>query len=206
MESSNRDVSQLIHLPITYDMSFPWHNPVQNNLYSKNTVHYPGRGRFRVLQTAEMRRNNNNNRNNNPSRVPLQRPKPGQTEVYGAIIKCLTTNRYCLVQGSKTGKWSFPKGHRNKISEDPLIMEDPYACMIREVAEEIGIDNLPMPKGELAIRVGYYYLFEVRNEMVLTPRDTVEVGSTGWFTIEEMATLNLNIDANVFRVQKSRNY
>jgi 8-oxo-dGTP pyrophosphatase MutT (NUDIX family) len=185
-------LSQIINLGQSVSsniMSFPWHNTNQinqvnmnfsspRNHTNRNTIHY-----------------NNNNRRN----TYFKRPQPGKTEVYGAIIRCITTNRYCLVQGLKTGKWSFPKGHRNILSTEPLIMEDPFACMIREVGEEIGIDNLPMPIREYPIRVGYYYMFEVNYELALNPRDTVEVGDAGWFSLEEMKTMNLNIDANVFR-------
>jgi len=110
------------------------------------------------------------------------------------------------VEGIRTGKWSFPKGHRNTLSTEPLVMEDPFACVIREVGEEIGVDNLPMPIRECPIRVGYYYLFEVNHELVLQPRDHDEIGTAGWFTIEEMKALNLNIDANVYRSQLSRPY
>jgi 8-oxo-dGTP pyrophosphatase MutT (NUDIX family) len=189
MEIINQATSQTI-APNPNTMSFPWQNQPnrhrgnQNNggnQRSQNTVHYARR-----------------------RPATFQRPQPGKTEVYGAIIKCVTTNKYCLVQGIKTGKWSFPKGHRNTISTDPLIMEDPFACVIREVGEEIGIDNLPMPIRECPIRVGYYYLFDVYYELPLNPRDKNEVETAGWFTLEEMRTMSLNIDANVFRTQTAR--
>jgi len=82
-------------------------------------------------------------------------------------------------------------------------MEDPFACVIREVGEEIGIDNLPMPIREIPIRVGYYYLFEVNYELALHPRDHAEIGMAGWYSLEEMRHMNLNIDANVFRARNS---
>ena len=44
--------------------------------------------------------------------------------------------KYAMVQGRHTGKWSFPKGHSNEG-------EKPVECMLREVAEETGIDELP---------------------------------------------------------------
>ena len=174
------------------NMAFSWQQHSQSNL--RNTIHTP---------VSRLTWNNRSHRNYVP-RNHFPRPQLGKTEVYGAIIRCTTTNRYCLVQGIRTGKWSFPKGHRNTLSMDPLIMEDPFACVIREVGEEIGIDNLPMPIRECPIRVGYYYLFEVNHELVLRPRDLNEIGTAGWFTIEEMKALNLNIDANVYRSQLSR--
>jgi 8-oxo-dGTP pyrophosphatase MutT (NUDIX family) len=147
------------------------------------------------------RRFTNTNRTNPFQRQIFPRPTPGKTEVYGAIIRCTVSGKYCLVKGQGTGKWSFPKGHRNRISENPEVLEDPFACVVREVGEEIGIDRLPMPLREYPLRVGYYYVFEVPFELPLAPRDTNEVDTAGWFTPQEMAGLNLNIDANMFRRQ-----
>lgn len=190
MENNLRNISQPINASLT-SMSFPWQTRPANQ---RNTVHSPNQRLRWNTRPADNRR------------PYFPRPQLGKTEVYGAIIRCTTTNRYCLVEGIRTGKWSFPKGHRNTISTEPLVMEDPFACVIREVGEEIGIDNLPMPIRECPIRVGYYYLFEVNHELVLQPRDHDEIGTAGWFTIEEMKALNLNIDANVYRSQMSRTY
>jgi len=140
-------------------------------------------------------------RNNPFSRLNTQRPQPGKAEVYGAIIKSTVSNKYCLVQGAQSGKWSLPKGHRNILPGDPPVIEDPFACVVREVGEEIGVDRLPMPLREVPLRVGYYYMFEVPFELPLNPRDTNEVGRAGWFSVQEMATMNLNIDASLFRKQ-----
>jgi 8-oxo-dGTP pyrophosphatase MutT (NUDIX family) len=140
-------------------------------------------------------------RNNPFSRLNAQRPQPGKAEVYGAIIKSTVSNKYCLVEGARSGKWSLPKGHRNIFPGDPPIIEDPFACVVREVGEEIGIDKLPMPLREVPLRVGYYYMFEVPFELPLNPRDTNEVGQAGWFSVQEMGNMNLNIDASLFRRQ-----
>ena len=87
------------------------------------------------------------------------------------------------------------------------MIEDPFACVVREVGEEIGIDKLPMPIREYPLRVGYYYVFEVPFELPLNPRDTNEVGNAGWFTVQEMSTMNLNIDANLLVKQlQARQY
>ena len=146
--------------------------------------------------------NQSTNYRSNPfSRLSGPRPMPGQTEIYGAIIKSTVSNKYCLVQGSSTGKWSLPKGHRNTIPGDPPTVEDPFACVVREVGEEIGIDKLPMPLREYPLRVGYYYVFEVPFELPLNPRDTNEVSQAGWFTLQEMEGMNLNIDASLLRRQ-----
>ena len=185
MESFLEDVSQTNFASCPDTMSFPWQHQNQSN--SRNTVHN------NPVQRLTW--------NNRPRRNHFPRPQLGKTEVYGAIIRCTTTNRFCLVQGRRTGKWSFPKGHRNTLSTDPLIMEDPFACVIREVGEEIGIDKLPMPLREYPLRVGYYYVFEVPFELALKPRDTNEVSQAGWFTLQEMEGMNLNIDASLLRRQ-----
>jgi 8-oxo-dGTP pyrophosphatase MutT (NUDIX family) len=154
------------------------------------------------MNTSVSRRFPTANRTRNPFQKQIfPRPMPGKTEVYGAIIHCTVSNKYCLVQGSSTGKWSFPKGHRNKLQENPPVWEDPFACVVREVGEEIGIDKLPMPLREYPLRVGYYYVFEVPFELPLDPRDTNEIGAAGWFSMEEITTMNLNIDASMFRRQ-----
>lgn len=129
-------------------------------------------------------------------RVPLFRkrqPRPGYAEVYGAIIHCRSTKTFCFVQGRRTGKWSFPKGHLKEASESP------FECVTREVGEEIGCDELPTPIKGMPLRVGYYYMFEVPTEFELAPRDTNEVGEAGWFTLEQMKQMNMNIDASFFR-------
>lgn len=128
------------------------------------------------------------------TRFPLvfsRPPRPGYVNVYGAVLHCKTTNRYCLVQGQRTGKWSFPKGH---IKEH----ETPLECVARETAEETGIDLLPSPQHEVRLRAGVYYAFDVPTEFPLNPRDLTEIGMAGWYTLEQMAGMNLNIDANTF--------
>lgn len=155
-----------------------------------------------VRQTNQTNQSNQLSQRNNPfGRLPVQRPMPGKTEVYGAIIKSTVSNKWCLVKGANSGKWSLPKGHRNIIPGNPPIIEDPFACVVREVGEEIGIDRLPMPLREYPLRVGYYYVFEVPFELPLNPRDTQEICEAGWFTLQEMESMNLNIDASLFRKQ-----
>ena len=72
-------------------------------------------------------------------RRPFRKPRPGYAEVYGAIIHCRATGAFCFVQGRRTGKWSFPKGHLKESNESP------FECVTREVGEEIGYDELPTP-------------------------------------------------------------
>ena len=122
-------------------------------------------------------------------------PTPHTATIYGAII-CTTndinTRKYAIVQGRRSGKWSFPKGHANPG-------ETPFECVVREVAEEIGCDRLPAaPAAGVPLHVGYYYVFPVGAEFELKPRDTNEVETAGWFTIDEMRKMPVNVDISRF--------
>ena len=116
---------------------------------------------------------------------------------YGAIL-CIKKESgkdlYALVQGSYTGKWSFPKGHSNEG-------ERPIECALREVGEETGIDELPEPIDYFKVGYGYYYLFNLKSEIPLIPRDTHEIMDTKWVTLEEMERMPLNADASLYRKQ-----
>jgi 8-oxo-dGTP pyrophosphatase MutT (NUDIX family) len=125
-----------------------------------------------------------------------QRPLPGRADIYGAIIYCPHTQRYALVQGHQTGKWSFPKGHVHRY-------ETPLECVVREVNEETGVDNLPAPQRGVSLDVGYYYYFEVPIEFELLPKDTNEVASVGWFTLDQIRTLSVNIDISAYLKQNT---
>jgi 8-oxo-dGTP pyrophosphatase MutT (NUDIX family) len=118
------------------------------------------------------------------------KPLPGRTKIYGAIIES-EYKRYALIQGRKTGKWSFPKGHVNRY-------ETPFECVKREVSEEIGLDELPDICSGVSLHVGYYYHFILPVEFPLDPRDIDEVMNSGWFTLEEMSHMSLNVDASTF--------
>lgn len=113
-----------------------------------------------------------------------------KAEIYGAIIRSIN-NRYALVQGRRSGKWSFPKGHANPG-------ESPFDCVVREIGEEIGVDRLPMPTTSLSLQVGYYYIFDVKEEFTMVPRDTNEIMNVGWFTKDEIKSLQVNVDLSRF--------
>ncbi len=131
-----------------------------------------------------------------PKRKPVER-RTERAGTYGAIL-CIKKDSgkdlYALVQGSYTGKWSFPKGHSNEG-------EHPIECALREVAEETGIDELPEPIEYLKVGYGYYYLFNLKSEIPLIPRDTHEIMDTKWVTLEEMERMPLNADASLYRKQ-----
>jgi 8-oxo-dGTP pyrophosphatase MutT (NUDIX family) len=119
-------------------------------------------------------------------------------KTYGAIITVTNDKNetlYALVQGSYTGKWSFPKGHANEG-------EEPIECTLREVGEETGIDKLPEPTEYVQIGYGNYFVFKLSDIQPLIPRDTNEIMDTKWVTIEEMERMPLNADASLFRKQQ----
>lgn len=126
-------------------------------------------------------------------------PKEGRernkSKIFGGILstKCPTGEvRYALVQGSYTGKWSFPKGHSNEG-------ELPIECTKREIAEETGIEDLPEPTDYRQCGYGHYYLFSLKEQVPLIPRDTHEIMDTKWVTLEEMEKMPLNADASYYR-------
>ena len=128
---------------------------------------------------------------------PQKQPKRDSVKqkTYGAIL-CIKSKSgndlYALVQGSYTGKWSFPKGHSNEG-------ERPIECTLREVAEETGIDELPEPTEYLQVGYGNYFLFYLDEASPLIPRDTHEIMDTKWVTLDEMEKMPLNADASLYR-------
>jgi 8-oxo-dGTP pyrophosphatase MutT (NUDIX family) len=130
-----------------------------------------------------------------PPKTTTQTPTKHKT--FGAILTVKSESGqtlYALVQGSYTGKWSFPKGHANEG-------EKPLECTLREVGEETGIDKLPEPTEYIQIGYGNYFLFNLDEPVPLIPRDTHEIMDTKWVTMEEMERMPLNADASLFRKQ-----
>lgn len=124
---------------------------------------------------------------------PKQDKHPERSATYGAIL-CIRGQDplYALVQGSYTGKWSFPKGHSNEG-------ERPLDCTLREVAEETGIDELPEPSEYLQVGYGNYFIFNLTEQIPLIPRDTNEIMDTKWVTLKEMENMSLNADVSLYR-------
>jgi len=116
-----------------------------------------------------------------------------KAKTYGGIL-CLTTasmTEYALVQGRYTGKWSFPKGHMNEG-------EEPLACCLREIEEETGITELPLPTECNQIGYGNYFMFSLTRKIELVPRDRKEIMNARWVTLEEMSKLELNADVSMW--------
>lgn len=131
-----------------------------------------------------------------PAPLPWHRKQQRDTS-FGVILQSSTTNRYALVQGRRTGKWSFPKGHRKPE-------ESGWDCAKREAIEETGTG--PQQEEPLAttLAVGTYFPWTVRDEFALVPQDTVEIMATGWFSLKEMTSMQLNVDLSTYVKQHQR--
>jgi 8-oxo-dGTP pyrophosphatase MutT (NUDIX family) len=112
-------------------------------------------------------------------------PSLRKENVYGGILQSIN-NRFLLVKGRRSGKWSFPKGH---IEQGETALE----CVCREVKEETGFQILPAPIRCVPLKGGTYYLFWMPVEPTPVPRDTDEIEEAGWFTTAEIAALTANI-------------
>ena len=123
--------------------------------------------------------------------------RPHTEKVYGTI--CMTPqNNLLLVQGRKSGKWSFPKGHKQSG-------ESYLDCAVRETMEETGVnlsDDVPVSFQRLS--VGEYYFFEVE-EKALVPEDTDEIVDARWMSIAEIRAAPCNVDVNNFLIRMRRN-
>ncbi len=119
--------------------------------------------------------------------------KPPGHKVYGSV--CTTPeNKVLLVKGRRSGKFSFPKGHK-KGGESYLD------CARRETFEETGLDISSLESvGYGTLQAGEYFFFELE-EMELEPHDTWEVEEALWVPVEESSSLPCNVDVNLFLVR-----
>jgi len=113
-----------------------------------------------------------------------------KNQVCGCILHS-PYNRYLLVQGRKTGKWSFPKGHPNSNEAN-------IDCAQRELYEETGLRAPFMYSYVYQLSTGKYYLYNVQEEEQCSTNDSDEIKNTGWFTKKEMTKMSVNIDINAF--------
>ena len=117
--------------------------------------------------------------------------KPPSHKVYGTV--CMSaSNRILLVKGRRAGKWSFPKGHKQRA-------ENYLDCAVRETLEETGIDlagRKPVTCHKLS--VGEHYFYEMSEEEEPAPRDSEEVEDVGWFGLDEIRALSCNVDVSHF--------
>ena len=136
---------------------------------------------------------------------PFNAYRPHTHYVYGII--CMTkANKYLLVKGRKSNKWSFPKGHRNR---GEMAME----CALRELYEETGISlesPLRYPKSFIFSRNNdgsgpEYFFIQVEEELDTHINDSREISDVGWFSLDEISKLNGNIDITRF-LKQVRNF
>lgn len=124
--------------------------------------------------------------------------KPNTEKVYGTI--CMTPqNTLLLVQGRKSMKWSFPKGHKQ-------CGESYLDCALRETLEETGVDlQDEVPVSFQRLSVGEYYFFEVE-ETPLVPGDTREIIDARWMNLSEIRSSPCNVDVNNFLLRMRRRH
>jgi mRNA-decapping enzyme subunit 2 len=121
----------------------------------------------------------------------MAKPSFNKSRCYGGIIKCSSTGKYLLVKGF-TGKWSFPKGHRENN-------ESPIDCAIREIYEETGIKiNDIQNKKAVFVSLYYYFNIDFDEEVAVQPIDTTEILDINWFLPEETKAIEKNKDVNVY--------
>ena len=125
---------------------------------------------------------------------------PQTRRVYGCI--CLTdSNKVLLVKGRQgTKKWSFPKGHRETYDPSPL------SCALRELKEETGLTLKESFVSSKKFRAGEYYVFHLPTEYTPMPKDTREVEEAKWFDLDELETLNKNVDVSLFTQELRQQY
>ena len=101
-------------------------------------------------------------------------------------------NKILLVQGRRSGKWSFPKGHLESS-------ETSIECARRELLEEAGVNLQGVtPTGCHKLSVGHYYTFEMAEEEAPKIRDANEISKADWVHIDEIGGLECNVDVNAF--------
>ena len=113
-------------------------------------------------------------------------------QVYGTI--CINgRGEVLLVHGSKSMKWSFPKGHYEKKDATPLH------CARRELFEETGIIAPECYLSCHRLQAGSYYLFVIEDEPIINIQDNDEVEDVRWCPLVQLPKANCNVDVSIFR-------
>jgi len=116
--------------------------------------------------------------------------KPYTEKVFGTI--CMTPqNKILLVKGRRSGKWSFPKGHKESG-------ETYLECAQRETLEEAGIDlsgHIPVASHRLC--VGEYYFYEIEEQRPCI-NDAHEIVDVRWMSLTEVRSSQCNVDVSAF--------
>jgi 8-oxo-dGTP pyrophosphatase MutT (NUDIX family) len=118
--------------------------------------------------------------------------RPFSQKVYGVVL-ISDNDRVLVVKGSRTGKYSFPKGHINAF-------ENVRDCAKREFREETGLncDNYK-ELGYQHLSAGGYYFYHSPSEDVPTlDEQQTEIESVQWMTVDDLRSQNVNVDVSVF--------
>ncbi|GAG13173.1 unnamed protein product [marine sediment metagenome] len=103
----------------------------------------------------------------------------------GIILKD-NTDRILLVLGREHSKWSFPKGHFERI--DGTLMR----CAERETMEETGLDVSIPKEAKYWVCSKYMYYFTTVEKSVkafVNRRNEEEITKVQWFTFDQLCDL-----------------
>jgi 8-oxo-dGTP pyrophosphatase MutT (NUDIX family) len=122
-----------------------------------------------------------------------KRRRQPRGNIYGAIIRSINTNKYLMVKGRESGKYSFPKGHIEPY-------ESPIECVLRELYEETGISYTPKieMKEVIKSRIGSYVYCESPDEIPVNIIDSKEIEEAGWYSEKDIESMILNADASYY--------
>jgi len=123
--------------------------------------------------------------------------KPINHKVYGTV--CISPNNTILVvKGRKSGKWSFPKGHKMRA-------ETYIKCALRETYEETGVSLYNHAHTHYQkMSAGEYYFFDVESELETCINDSLEIEEVAWLSPIELEALNCNVDVNYWLTRRHR--
>lgn len=127
----------------------------------------------------------------------FQSYKPRHMKVYGTIV-INNFGEILLVHGRLSKKWSFPKGHCKDRETD-------LSCALRELHEETGLTLTVQHTSYHKLRGGSYFVFAISGRPLQSYQDHREVDRVQWFPIDEIATLDTNVDVSIFNTLMRNN-
>ncbi len=118
--------------------------------------------------------------------------RPFSQKVYGVVL-ISDNDRVLVVKGSRTGKYSFPKGHINSF-------ENVRECAKREFHEETGLKCTDYKElGYQHLSAGGYYFYHTQNEdEPILNKNQDEVVDIRWMSLNELKNERVNVDVSMF--------
>jgi 8-oxo-dGTP pyrophosphatase MutT (NUDIX family) len=119
----------------------------------------------------------------------------------GFIILSPECTHTLLVNDSRSKKWGFPKGHREKVDEDDL------ATAVRECNEETGLsasdykvhsEVFRVSKGSQSYLFRYAILKTDMNKVKIHPAPPNEISECRWVPIADLIGANQIYDGNKY--------